>query len=241
MILYDALSIWEIAHRWHDHDPNITDPKALPLEVQDTLRFLTRKMAYHELPSCSSKGVRYVIDADIQSREDIISHHENANDLSQGEKDSIYENYLTYMDNKMSCHNEIIEGFELCYEQRIYDKEKLDHSYTLQYKLAHTCETYGISLPAFWYPENWNKSPSKDAEAQEEKKLRPNQLAKQLCQAIASTLWAEYPEFTIQQIITHPSLKRFGNGAHYEERTLREWVKTVDPRPEDTRRGRPKK
>lgn len=241
MIHNDALSIWEIAHRWHEHDPNISDPKALPLEVQDTLRLLTRKMAYHELSSCSSKGVRYTIDADIEDREEIMSHRKNVKNLSQGEKDGIYEDYLTYMDNKMTRHNKVIDGFDLCFEQRIYDKDKLDHSYTLQYDLANLCASYDIKLPDFWFPENWNKAPSKDTEDQEGKKLRPNVLAKQLCQAIASTLWAEYPEFTIKQIITHPSLKRFGNGSHYKERTLRLWVKDLDPRPEGTRLGRPKK
>jgi len=236
MLLYDALSIWEISHRWHNHDPNTTDPDSLPLEVQDTLRFLTRKMARHELPSCSSRGVRYTIDADIESFEDIISHHKNTNDLSQGEQDGIYEDYLTHMDKKMSRHNETIEGFDSCFEQRIYDKNKLDHTYTLQNELANLCATHDIPLPKFWYPNNWESTTNKDNE-----KLRPSQMDKQLCQAIASTLWSEYPDYNIQQIIKHPSLQRFGNGAQYKERTLREWVKTVDPRPEDTRRGRPKK
>ncbi|WP_288373369.1 hypothetical protein [uncultured Marinobacter sp.] len=37
----DHLSIWEVAHRWHDQDPNNSDPSALPLPVQDMLRTIT--------------------------------------------------------------------------------------------------------------------------------------------------------------------------------------------------------
>lgn len=34
------LSLWEISHYWHGHEPDKTTPKALPLEVQNTLRVL---------------------------------------------------------------------------------------------------------------------------------------------------------------------------------------------------------
>lgn len=36
------LSIWEIAHRWRDVNPDKTDPTDLPLIVQDTLRYICR-------------------------------------------------------------------------------------------------------------------------------------------------------------------------------------------------------
>lgn len=243
MMLYDALSIWEIAHRWHGHDPNNTNPKALPLEVQDTLRFIARKMAYHELASCSSKGAKHLTHADIASIDEFISWHDDADNLSEGEKDSLYEDYTTQMDKKLTRHNNATDGLERCYEQRIYEKGKLDNIYTLQFELANLCENNGIELPAFWYPEGWRKAyvTSNEAIEENEPTLRQNQIANQLCQAIASTLWAEYPDLTIVQIINHPSIQRYGNGAHYTSRTLRQWIRVSDPRPEEKRRGRPKK
>lgn len=238
-MLYDVLSIWEIAHRWHGYDPNISDPKKLPLDVQDKLRFLTRRMAYHDLATCSPRGAVYQNDSDIETLEEIISYQVDPDSLSGGERQTIYENYLDHMDIKTRRHNEIIEGFELCFEQRVYDKSKLDHVYTTQYELAKLCAEFEISLPDFWYPKNWNSG--LNAENDDYENLKPNQLDKQLCQAIAGTLWHESPDLNIQQIITHPALQRFGNGAHYTERTLRGWVKELDPRPEDKRTGRPKK
>lgn len=241
MTLPDVLSIWEIAHRWHHQDPNTTDPEALPLEVQDKLRFLTKQMTYHQLPSCSPRGARYVIDTDIDSMDEVISHQKNSEKISEDEKETIYEKYLSYMDNQMVRHNKVIEGLDQCYEKRIYDKNKLDNIFTLQDELAKLCIDHGIQLPNFWYPENWKGETKKGIDDNEDKKLRPNQIDKQLCQAVASTLWNEHPDLNIQQVINHPALQRFANGAQYKERTLREWVKTLDPRPKESRHGRPKK
>src|SRR5450759_5065132 len=36
------LSIWEIAHRWRDVNPDKSDPTDLPLNVQDTIRYICR-------------------------------------------------------------------------------------------------------------------------------------------------------------------------------------------------------
>jgi len=50
-------SIWEIAHRWQNLDPESTDPKKLPLVVQDTLRSLAGAYHYDDLMIVNSKGV----------------------------------------------------------------------------------------------------------------------------------------------------------------------------------------
>ena len=50
MILSNYLSIWEVAHRWHNVDPNHTDPQNLPFEVQDALRFLAKAVLSGKMP-----------------------------------------------------------------------------------------------------------------------------------------------------------------------------------------------
>jgi len=61
------------------------------------------------------------------------------------------------------------------------------------------------------------------------------------CQAIAQCLWDDNPKRTIASIITDKKIQKFGNGAQYEEKTLRGWVRSVDPRPPSEKTGRPKK
>ncbi len=53
MTLYiDELSIWEIAHRWHNADPSHSETvKDIPLEVKDTLRNLATEVYHEELYS----------------------------------------------------------------------------------------------------------------------------------------------------------------------------------------------
>lgn len=81
--------------------------------------------------------------------------------------------------------------------------------------------------------------------AQEEvhcgKQLRNDQLDKQLCQAIAKTLWDIYPEMTIEDMKKHKAIQQHGNGRLYGgKNTLRGWLSEVDPRPPEKKTGRPK-
>lgn len=51
-ISIDRLSIWEIAHRWHNVDPSHSKTVAdIPLEVKDTLRNLAAEVYYEHLYS----------------------------------------------------------------------------------------------------------------------------------------------------------------------------------------------
>lgn len=54
---FDHLSIWEIAHRWHDEAPNTSAPQALPLPIQDLLRVITNMQVRHFLPVLKKSGV----------------------------------------------------------------------------------------------------------------------------------------------------------------------------------------
>lgn len=49
MLPSNYLSIWEVAHRWHGVDPNKTSPSDLPINVQDTLRYLCHAVLNGEL------------------------------------------------------------------------------------------------------------------------------------------------------------------------------------------------
>lgn len=103
----------------------------------------------------------------------------------------------------------------------------------------------GYTLPPLWSDfvglEGELGPTEKDAIALK-KALRINQLAKIKCQAIASTLWHLNPSWTIEQIIKHHAILEFGDGKDYvDKKTLREWVKEVDPRSPESKIGRPKK
>ena len=72
--------------------------------------------------------------------------------------------------------------------------------------------------------------------------LRQSQICKQVCQAVAKTLWSIYPDFTIEQIKSHHAIQEFAGGKVYNgKNTLRDWISEVDPRPAESKRGRKKR
>ncbi|HIA09419.1 MAG TPA: hypothetical protein EYN73_10210, partial [Chromatiaceae bacterium] len=167
-MLYDVLSIWELAHRWHEHDPNTSDPEYLPFEVQDTLRFLTRKMANHDLSACSIHGKEYWIAGDMMDFETYWEQHtkeeeeEERIELTDTEEWDMYEKYVGHFTRRLRQQNMAVEGFEQCFEQRIYNRKLLDQRFVLQHCIERLCAEEGLPLPPFWFPDP--KTASKQGE-----------------------------------------------------------------------------
>lgn len=43
---FTVLSVWEISHRWHDFDPDESDPKKLPRPIRERIRQLLQALTY---------------------------------------------------------------------------------------------------------------------------------------------------------------------------------------------------
>lgn len=72
---------------------------------------------------------------------------------------------------------------------------------------------------------------------------RPEQFAKERCQAVARYLWQMHPTMTIAEVAEHEAVFNLGitKGKHYKPETVRKWVAEVDPRPAEKKIGRPPK
>lgn len=71
---------------------------------------------------------------------------------------------------------------------------------------------------------------------------RPNQLHKNICQAVAKTLWDIHPDMTIEEMKTQNAILEHGFGKHYTGKdTIPGWLREVDPRPSENKRGPKKK
>lgn len=290
MITRDYLSVWEIAHRWNDRDPNLTDPKALPLPVQDTLRTLTFALVQEEFHYVASSGVMYDNYRDQPKRHEFIPPslikyvtEEEWIDKEKGLKrgsvtlermtpeeaiaeginpDEIdeEEEYQDFIENRTRRYMDAIEDLEQCYKHRTYDKEKLEGICFDQYDLYKYCRENEIDLPSFWFgvrtndikwyekryaqekgeqnTETLNESTTVPASR---KRHNERDQDRELCRAIASTLWLIDSKMTIKDITGHESIQRFGNGKLYTGRdTIRNWIKDLDPRKAEEKVGRPK-
>lgn len=252
-----ALSVWEIAHRWHGYDPNTTDPHALPLEVQDRLRLLTRLMYEHDLNSCNEKGVENWVLGDMLGREALLKTNEHKT-LSDEELEEQYRAYAEQYEWRASFHTNLVKDFDQCFRYRVYDKATLDRVFIFQPTLFEVCREHGIKPPTFWQCEDGTgeniairteqaEEPAQAIKAESnlrpdpETKIRRGVLAKELVQAVARTLWDEHPGMTTADMIRHKAIQKYASAAQYTEKYIRNWIKEVDPRPPTEKRGRPKK
>ena len=218
-----ALSVWEIAHRWHNLDPNATDSKNLPLPVQDTLRSLCQDLVRQAIPAGDRGGDDFGI-VFTGPKYKVWNATASADERALG--------YEAAVDRHTKRHREAVAGLERCVEQRVFDRQKLDSVYVTIFSLERFCKLNYLPKPEFWFPGESNEVVTPP---------RREQIDKQVCQGIARTLWDEHPDLTIQALIKHPAIQKNGNGALYKEKTLRGWLSEVDPRSAEAKTGRPPK
>lgn len=223
------LSIWEIAHRWRDINPDKTDPADIPLNIQDTIRYICRGAldGYLSLfilvvisPNGENDGSRF--------RPEIRQYH--VNEIPSELEDALYRKYDK---NVLSAYFIEAENlFEYCLKEQVIES-KLKNSI--------------VDFPNCWSHLNGYSDISKrepdDFETRTvtfPQSLRPMQIDRLVCQAVAKTLWDVYPTMTITAMSKHTAILEYGGGKLYTgKNTLRNWLSEVAP--DSVRKpGRPK-
>lgn len=217
MIISNYLSLWEVAHRWHNVDPNKTDSGDLPLTVQDTLRALCSALLNSGLNLYLLEAISATEEQSRYNKNEIIAIHVP----------------------------ELPPAIERCAFKREYDKPDLDTYCIFRHDLFEYSIHANTVFPAFWEDEKLITDMGGvfvDALPKEQKPPRPNSslFDQSLCQAIAKTLWDIHPNMTIEAMTKHPSILKYGNGALYKgKNTLRDWLSPVAPE-HVKKRGRPR-
>jgi len=241
------LSIWEIAHRWTGHDPDHTDPKKLPLEVQDYLRCLTRALIHEEFHVHNENGIQYCNPSDVIGFDDYQS---SVPDLSVKE-----DEYWAHYDARTKKYLAAVEDLELCYKKRIYDKPKLESIFFTKPEVYRYAINEGIPVPEFWISASDIKGFRNEKLGDDglsnpnsvDERVRPGRPLKRdidrlVCRAVAAALWSKDPSMTIEGIIRHEVTQTHGNSKVYTSKnTVRDWIKDLDPRPKGKKSGAPKK
>ncbi|NMT63648.1 hypothetical protein [Marinobacter orientalis] len=274
----DHLSVWEVAHRWHGYDPNLTDPLTLPLPIQDTLRNITRQQFRHELSVCSTNGVVRKSRQTLPSFEDFVIPEFTESEIEEGSTDEGHpmktvwlseavntlseedrqDRYEEFSDNWTRRHDEAVKDFPRCFDQRVFRKADLEKVHVLRSDVLRLCELGNMALPAFWfsdseredhqrYLETGNASDSVHQRAARMKReeidafwsrLSTQQKHRLLCREIAAAIWLKAPDRNIANIIRDPAIHELGGGKYYgDDKTVREWIKDLDPRPPEMKKG----
>lgn len=218
------LSIWEIAHRWRDVNPDTTDPANLPLNVQDTIRYICRGVLDGQIALFDM----IVMASDEKNgsafRSEIRPHY--VNELPSEIEDCLYRKY-----DKAVLNAYFIEGENLschCIDDQCRDGNSfVDYPTCWSHLMIGT--TFGGNEPDIDEPPQLQAQP-----------LRPSQIDKLICQAIAKTMWDIYPSMTITAMSEHTAILEHGGGKLYKgKNTLRDWLSEVAPEPV-RKPGRPK-
>jgi hypothetical protein len=218
------LSIWEIAHRWRDVNPDKSDPANLPLNIQDTIRYICKGVLNGEL---------HLFDLCVEE--------------------------IPASDNRLGVHSEVRQyrvskpPSELSESlSRTYDKKSLDAYFIEADNLFDYClnsqpterGVVHLDFPSCWSHLLPGASDIEEApdnfEPLKMQPLRPVQIDKLVCQAVAKTIWDIYPTMTITAMSEHTAILEHGGGKLYSgKNTLRDWVREVAPENVRNKPGRP--
>lgn len=223
MASFNYLSVWEVAHRWQNIDPNKTDSEDLPFEIQDSLRFLSRLVLAGRIP---------LLDEVFSSNPESKSPNR-------------YDHHMFEVP-------EIPKAYKDCVYGRIYDKSVLDSHLISNIDLFRCCVFEDLPFPDFWFDDGLlaaigattsaSGSPINNLPEIDKQTVRRSLFDKELCQSIARTLWDIYPDIRIAQMAKHKAIQQYGNGRQYKgEHTLRDWLREIAPSHIKNQPGRPKK
>lgn len=217
-MLSPYLSVWEVAHRWCNIDPNKTDPENISIEIQDKIRFLCRAVL---------NGKLYLVEEIFVSSRNDSRYVRN-------------EGFIYHIE-------EIPSAYEDSVAERKYNKKILDSYLVSQVELFNFTSHENHPFPDFWWDDSiiialggHISEPSASSKEQKIFTARTSVIDKSICQAVAKTLWSIDPNINITKMTQHPSVLNYGGGKNYlGKNTLRDWLRDVAPEHIKNKRGRP--
>lgn len=214
----ELLSVWEIAHRWQNANPNNTDPENLPFALQDTIRFLCRLLLQGKLGlydevfittgNAPVKREAFIVEQKMLPREIEIA----VTDRKFTKK--ILDGYL-------------IDRFQL-FDCSLNDQWEFPDFWLDDELIRAFGGVVDSAAPSML---------TKELKLDSARSF----IDKNACQAVAKALWDIDPNINITQMTKHPSVLNHGGGKNYKgKHTLRDWLYEIVPEHLKNRRGRPR-
>lgn len=211
------LSIWEIAHRWQNTDPNKTDPENLSLEIQDSLRFLCRLLLQEKV---DLYDVIFITPIDEKGKRETF-----------------------FIEQKIFPPEIELAVAHRKYIKKILDGYQIDRCQLLGCSLNEQWDFPNFWFDDELMREfGGNVLISDPSTLTKELKLYSARsfIDKNACQAVAKALWDIDPNINITQMTKHPSVLNYGGGKNYKgKHTLRDWLYEIVPEHLKNKRGRP--
>ena len=121
-----------------------------------------------------------------------------------------------------------------------FDREYLSSLFLMRSQVLKWCTEEYIDPPEIWKPAGIQGHAPLGVAAAASARHKEEELHKQLCQAIARTLWDIDPRIPPAHLAKQRAVRLYGNGQLYkDEETVRDWIAEVDPRRKERKTGRP--
>lgn len=223
------LSIWEIAHRWRDVNPDKTDPTDLPLNIQDTIRYICKGALNGSL------HLFY-----------LVTEETLAPDNLHGFTSEVRAYHVNEFPADLS------ESLSRKYDKDILDAYLVEAENLFDYCLHDQCTGLitTVDFPSCWghliNKGHHNGRPSEDVNPLPIQPLHPIRIDKRhriemACQQIGIMLWKKNPRLTNKEIAISNEVQHLGGGSEYELETVQIWLSEIDPRDSSKKRGRKRK
>lgn len=244
-VISESLSVWEIAHRWANYDPDIFRFR-LPLLVKDYSRLLfeaiingdvyCETLTLAKLPSGSKADPKFYI----------RSHLDAVNFCRWGVR---YDRkILKWATISRDDFEEWCEGFSMPLPEFWFptgwnrDFERPEFGGRALWAYHVEPEEVGDFSVRFDVPGTRPDEILQEVEPNPKAPaLKANQKAKINVQRLAAQLWEEYPDRNIAEMLRDERIKQCAGAAHYTDGAIRKWLQQVAPINIKGKRGRPRK
>lgn len=256
-LLNEQLSVWEISFRWSGLDPSKTWLR-LPMAVRDSARTLIDAIWRLHLHCLTLSVEKWSTESETPPEFFIRHHLDDIEACVAGlrfPRKLLRWAVIDRWDMYLWCQRQGVPlpefwfppGWRISYkwpeEPQLYDlsgvpaelAEPGEPLFARTTSNANRSEFERVESPE-GQPEVQRASPSAGDD-----KLRINQQARIACQVVATNLWKRDPNATIASMVKHPTIQEACGGSHYDEETVREWIKVVAPDSVRQKRGRPPK
>ena len=249
----DTLSVWDIAFRWAGNDPDRLW-LWLPLNVKDNFRTLMEAILSGEIMCETLTLAKLPADSKADPRFYIRTYLDEIYDCIHGKRFARKLLKWAALDR--------MAFYEWCGKRGITPPEFwFPRGWMLEYAMPEH------GTPAMWathvepttegdvsirydHPDiiaareckTTDDAPPRQSigESKNAKALRHSQRTKVTCQQIAIVIWKNDSKRTIASVVKDELIQKYGGAGHYEDETVREWLKEIAPA-SVRRPGRPRK
>lgn len=151
-------------------------------------------------------------------------------------------NGVVFEDNSIIAFFEDIPHYlktRICLSWGVFNKSYLDSLYVKREEVIDLCINSYCDFPPCWTPK---RLPYESVARKETKNYRPADENEDRirCQAIASALWELDHAIHPIHMVRSKIIQQLGNGRTYDDETIKEWIKSVDPQ-KKRKKGAPPK